>query len=250
MKTDYRHLARTALARAKTELDANDDARLRYAALELRNVLEALTYDRAQAFKDELPPEQYKAWQPRKLMKALIEFDPSLDSPVTIAVGIQDDPATPAPPERMTVLGTDNPITSQNVRDHYDALSSYLHVPTPQSKERDGAKLRARCGEIVIFSETILSSRVWNSTLGNVVTLPECVKCKKPINKKVPLGSKPISAQCLECNAEYEITENDQGDVIFIPQMRPVRCGNKDCKHRTLLWLDELKPGKEWQCEQ
>src|SRR5437867_1615135 len=44
---NFRHLARQSLARAKTELATNDAQRLRYAALELREAMEALTYDRA-----------------------------------------------------------------------------------------------------------------------------------------------------------------------------------------------------------
>jgi hypothetical protein len=56
-KPDFRLMAREALARAKTELEANSPHRLRYACLELRDAMEALTYDRALAFRDEIPPE-------------------------------------------------------------------------------------------------------------------------------------------------------------------------------------------------
>ncbi len=53
MKHDFRSKAREALQRAKNELDAGVDERLRYAALELRMCIEAITYDRAQSFIDE-----------------------------------------------------------------------------------------------------------------------------------------------------------------------------------------------------
>jgi hypothetical protein len=52
---DFRHMARQSLARAKAELAANDSSRFRYAALELRDAMEALTYDRALAFQDDIP---------------------------------------------------------------------------------------------------------------------------------------------------------------------------------------------------
>lgn len=63
---NFRQSAREAIVRAKEELATGNLHRLRYAALELRDAMEALTYDRALAFKDEIPPEEYKTWQPRK----------------------------------------------------------------------------------------------------------------------------------------------------------------------------------------
>jgi hypothetical protein len=57
---------------------AASDDRLRYAALELRFAMEAVTYDRALAFRDEISPEEYKTWQPRKLMQILHDIDPTV----------------------------------------------------------------------------------------------------------------------------------------------------------------------------
>lgn len=88
---NFRHSARESLARAKAELAANDPIRLRYAALELRDAMEALTYDRALAFKDDIPPEEYKTWQPRKLMAVLLDIDPSIGITSTIAYGIEEE---------------------------------------------------------------------------------------------------------------------------------------------------------------
>ncbi len=51
---NYRNDARNSLKRAIAELAQADDERLKYAALELRMTMEALTYDRALAYKDEL----------------------------------------------------------------------------------------------------------------------------------------------------------------------------------------------------
>jgi hypothetical protein len=73
--TDYRNDARRELARAKDELASAGDERLKYAALELRMAMESLTYDRALAYKDEFPPAEYQAWQPRKVMALLLEID-------------------------------------------------------------------------------------------------------------------------------------------------------------------------------
>lgn len=42
--SDYREEARQQLARARAELASGDDERLKYAALELREAMESLTY--------------------------------------------------------------------------------------------------------------------------------------------------------------------------------------------------------------
>lgn len=75
MKFDYRSVARQATERAKSLLATANDDQLRYAALELRFAMEALTYDRAQAYAKEIPPEEMATWQPDKVMKVLLEID-------------------------------------------------------------------------------------------------------------------------------------------------------------------------------
>jgi hypothetical protein len=90
-RPNLRPLARDALARARVELASGEEHRLRYAALELRLAMEALTYDRAAAFAELIPPEEYKTWQPRKLMAVLLEIDPAIGMTSTISIGRQPD---------------------------------------------------------------------------------------------------------------------------------------------------------------
>ena len=73
MASSFREQARVALERANAEIESTIDVRLRYAALELRICIEAVTYDRAQGYAELLAPDVYKTWQPQKLMEALIE---------------------------------------------------------------------------------------------------------------------------------------------------------------------------------
>jgi CHAD domain-containing protein len=68
---DFRDRARMSLKRAKSELESHDPHRLRYAVLELRDAMEALTYDRLRAYRAEIPPEEYATWQPRKVVAML-----------------------------------------------------------------------------------------------------------------------------------------------------------------------------------
>jgi len=93
----YRNDARAAQKRARTELDAGDDERLKYAALELREAMEALTYDRAATYNAELPTAAYDTWQPRKVMELLLEIDPNADKDSSLAVGLEETPGIPRP---------------------------------------------------------------------------------------------------------------------------------------------------------
>src|SRR5687767_11114263 len=102
---DYRHSAREHLRNAKVELGANLDDRLKYAALELRMAMECLTYDRALAYKDEFPPDEYETWQPSKVMSVLLEIDPTADKDCTMAIGVEEVPGVPA--SVMQLLGSE-----------------------------------------------------------------------------------------------------------------------------------------------
>jgi hypothetical protein len=81
----YRSIAERCLERAEIEIAADDADRLKYAALELRMALEALTYDRSYAYADDLPSRAWKDWQPRKFMAALLNLDPGADKDCSLA---------------------------------------------------------------------------------------------------------------------------------------------------------------------
>lgn len=153
MAVQFRNLAQEQLARAKTELASANPERLKYAGLELRFAMESVTYDRAFAFKKEIPPVEYKTWQARKLMQVLHDIDPKIGMTTTVRVGRQDDLHAPAPPERMRTLGTDVVFTLADLKDHYDAIGNYLHMPSLHRLEKrnvpDPDKLRTRCEAVV-----------------------------------------------------------------------------------------------------
>jgi len=155
---NYRQLARESVARAKGELATQDLQRLGYAALELRAAMEAVTYDRVLAFKDELPPEEYKTWQPRKLMAALVDIDPAMGMTSTLAAGIEQEYGKPPPAKDMKLLGTDHVFTLGELKAHYDAIGSHLHIPSLEQLQTgnipDATKLRTRCETVIAAMDT------------------------------------------------------------------------------------------------
>ncbi len=131
--------------------------------------MEALTYDRALAYKDEFPPNEYETWQPRKVMAVLLEIDPMADKDSSLAIGIEDQNGAPAP--EMNSLGSEKVLDLRTLNKHYDALGSYLHVQSMKKvrtgKTLDFSKMRERCEKIATFVAQVLSSPVFNVTLGS-----------------------------------------------------------------------------------
>jgi hypothetical protein len=111
-------------------MESGDPDRLDYAALELRKAMEAIIYDRAQLYKDEVPVEVYRTWQPRKVLAYMAEIDPML-AHNSWEVSFKPDAKLGQPENSWISLGTETLLTSKNLRKHYDALGHFLHVPTP-----------------------------------------------------------------------------------------------------------------------
>lgn len=251
MSVNFRQRARDSLERAKLEMVSNDPERLKYAALELRMAIEAVTYERAQSYDDDLPPSAYQTWQPKKLMEELLEIEPRADKPSSIAYGIEDVPGEPA--KQMTSLGGEQVFGLKAIKGHYDALGSYLHSPTLKQLQEKGsldvARLKERCGAIVAALDAVLSSRVFNINFGSFTSIA-CMNsdCGKPIRKRHPHGVEILAAKCYECDADYEIAADSSGQWIWRPMVEEVSCPTESCGEVFKLWKHEIKSGSHWRC--
>lgn len=247
---DYRSSARKNLKRCEVELASGDNERLKYAALELRMAMEALTYDRVLAYKDEFPETEYETWQPRKVLAVLLEIDSTADKDRTIACGIEEEYGVPAPV--MTALGTEKVLNMSTLQKHYDALGSFLHVPsikqTRTGNVHDLQRIRARCEEIAAFVRDVLSSPVFNITLGNFATV-DCIACGKHIRKRIPHGESEFHAECFECGAPYTVVAKGGGEVEWQPRQLELECSNASCRQKVYVWQHEVKVGRRWVCE-
>ncbi len=248
MNMDYRNSARRYLESSNSNLAKNLDASLKYAALDLRMAMEAITYDRALGYKDEFPPEEYETWQVKKVMAILLEIDPSADQDSSLFVGVEEEYGVPA--KEMTPLGAEKVLNLKLLKSHYDALGSYLHVQTIKSlrsgKLIDYKKMRSRCEEISTFLAEVLSSPVFNLTFGAFAAI-DCSGCGKTIRKRSPVGAKKVLADCHECEASYTLAE--EGDKVkWTPNLHELECGNPDCSFRVKLWHREVALGRKWVC--
>lgn len=247
---DYRSSARKNLKQCDVELASGDNERLKYAALELRMSMESLTYDRALAYKDEFPPTEYETWQPRKVMAVLLEIDSTADKDSTIACGIEEEYGVPAPV--MKSLGAEKVLNMATLRKHYDALGSFLHVPsikqTRKGNVHDLQRIRARCEEIAASVRDVLSSPVFNITFGNFATV-DCIACGKRIRKRIPHIKNEFHAECLECGAPYTVVVKGDEGVEWQPRKHELECANASCRQKIYVWQHEVEAGRHWVCE-
>lgn len=244
---DFRVEARKHLAQAKTWMEAEDG--LIYAALHLRMAIESLTYDRTHTYREFLPPEQIAAWQPRRVLEALLEIDPRLNTGASLYMGIESVPGQPA--AHVQPVGTENVLSLKTIRRHYDALGSLLHTPTlkqlREGTEANQGSLRKRCGEIIEAVTAVLSSTLFNLTMGVPIEF-DCRRCGTTIHRKRPVGPFDYAITCVECRAQYGITgENDTANIR--PLNSVIHCLSEGCDAPYLLWHVDVKPGFSWKCE-
>ncbi|MCF8146250.1 MAG: hypothetical protein K9N21_20270 [Deltaproteobacteria bacterium] len=246
---NYRGIAREHLKAATEQLEKGTDSNLKYAALELRMAMEAVTYDRAAAFKEEFPTDEYDTWQPKKVMAVLLEIEPLADKDSTIAFGLEEEYGVPA--KKMTSLGTETVLNMGVLKKHYDALGSFLHILTIKSakagKTVNHDKLRKRCEEIRAYLDKVLSSPVSNSTLG-VFSSIECAECGKKIRKRIPQGENSINVECSNCDASYRINSSGDKQYMWEPMQHEIECGNKECTKKIVVWEKEIRLGAKWTC--
>lgn len=249
MVVNYRSLAKRHLESAKLQLNTKKELNLKYAALELRMAMEAITYDRAIAYKDEFPPEEYETWQPQKVMLVLLEIDSIADQNRSIAFApMKHDGSVPS---EMISLGTDVVLNMRVLKKHYHAIGSYLHMLSMKNMRAgesiDYIKFRKRCDDIYTYLEGVLASKCYNVTLGRFATL-KCQSCKSPVRKRISSGQKEVVAECYQCKASYTLTKESDGKVKWTPCSQEIFCSNSDCQHPIILWQYQVAVGKHWKC--
>ena len=244
MGHDFRSLAKQALARAEAHISSGANEYLRYAALELRMCIEAITYDRAQGYEEVMPLDVIKTWQPQKLMKALVEIEPLTNEEPTVHFL---DESLPEP--SWVLLGKEAIFSLQSIEEHIHPLGSFVHYPSlgQAAKGPNFQKMRRRCVEIAEHLEKVLASPVFNPVVLNVVEIP-CDECGSTVLKHMPHKVIESVAQCFGCKAEYRIFANEDGDYSSHRLGKKVPCPQQDCGGVMCISRESLKDGHEAAC--
>jgi hypothetical protein len=236
------------LGRARRLLASDDSAALRYACLELRLCMEAVTYEKLRAYASRLPADVLSRWQPPQAVAALLELEGGADEEYTIAIGLRRDGVTGP----MEVIGEHRTFATAWLRKHYHKLGSFLHVPNVKERERRSEPialqdLREYLEDIVRECERVMQSSI-TSALAPVVEFT-CQLCRR---KNIANGESARSrgrASCLQlgCEAEHSVSEGEHGSLYFRLAGSIFPC--QECGHEQLIPAKFLTEGHEFGCE-
>ena len=239
---------RAALGRAKAAMAQGDDAHLRYACLELRFCLEALAYAKVQQYQDRLPPDLLAKWQPRILMRALLEWEPDADASRLTRIYRQEPDGSRGD---LVLEGLTQPLTFRTVKQHYDRLGNFLHVPVPSASTATSSlseryqKLRRTLVELVSQLEPIVSS-TFSGQMAEVFNF-ECIGCDRPSVVNAKAASRIGLAYCVHCGAEHRVKVHENGTPEFFLDFLVCRC--RRCEAEMQLQVRHLNEGWIFACK-
>src|SRR5258705_488452 len=110
---------------ARQLLACEDEPHLRYAALELRMAIEQLFYKLLPSYREELPDDLLKQWQPKKLIDALIDCNPDVEQNFTLTFADELPDGKPGP---AMMVGRYKAVNRKLLRQYYHKLGSLLHA--------------------------------------------------------------------------------------------------------------------------
>jgi hypothetical protein len=237
--------------RAKKLLATGDDSVLRYACLELRFCLEAVTYDKLRTYAKRLPKEVLDKWQPPQAVRALLEFEPLADQDFTLRFARESEPGVPT--GEWKTLGTHRTFKLSWLRKTYNKLGNFLHVPTLASQASGAGRLqrpetlRAELEAIVQTLEPIVASTL-DASLANVIDF-KCSGCGDLVLCNRDGVEKTRRAVCLNpnCGAEFAARQNEAGEITVSLMATLFPCGK--CGHETSIENRKLHIGYCFSCE-
>jgi hypothetical protein len=240
------------LTKAKTLIAAGDPTSLRYACLELRHCMEAVTYEKLRAYASRLPPSllnDFSKWQPPHLVRLLLELEGEADQ--EYSVYIRREGST----QPMQLFGEHRTFGTKWLTKNYNKLGSFLHaprdiIPNRPRQQIDPQKLRQDLESIVEECERVVGSSL-TSTLdpGGIVEY-NCQLCKRKTvaNKESAMRRGRVSCLYEGCEAEHLVSVRE--DQRLYLKLRGELFPCQACKHQILIPLKHLVPDHEFACDE
>ena len=237
---------RSCLARAKQLLTSSEPETIRYAALELRLCMEALTYEKLRAFSSMIPESVLATWQPPQAVKTLLEFEPRADKSFVLAAGKEEHYGQPS--KEMQYVGEHKALAYRWLRKHYNKVGNLLHVPAANSGPAEDPNTHmAYLNAVVADLDEALSGNIYGGSIREVFRF-ECAVCNQPVVCNAETTSKTNRAVCLnpQCGAEYFATVAPDGLPGF--QLKVTKFDCISCKALIPVENRKLDIGVKFEC--
>jgi hypothetical protein len=219
---------------ARRVLESGEGRNLRYAALEIRIAIERLFYVLLPHYRDELPDDIVKLWQPRQIIDALIDCNPFIESHQQATIGLPG-----GGPGKPLFVGAYKPVTRKLLRQYYHRLGSYLHAFVDGSAPAE-SKLRATIMGAVERVEEHCRETTVIANVGPYITVA-CV-CVRELKRSFFALTANQSIRCPdpECGTVYDLAAMAPAmQTAWTLRTEPYVCA--ECKHTTPIGVHELR---------
>ena len=235
------------LDRAKRWLANPAPEGARYAALELRMVMELLTYEKLRAASDVIPPAVVDTWQPPQAVKCLLEFQPMADQ--TFKIDIGNLPAdTDLNQQEWLPLGEHHALSLKWLRKNYNKVGNMLLAPSPRETQApQPVKQSLYLAGVVDELEKVLNSGVTGFTERGGYTF-NCGDCGKLVIRNTDAMEAGATAICPTqgCGAEYKLARDEKGEAMMEPLLVRFKC--EACEAVTVIAKRKVSLGPEFDC--
>jgi hypothetical protein len=238
----------SCLRRAKDLIGRGDLVSLRYAALELRYCMEAITYDKLSAYSSRLPPELLATWQPPQAMRALVEIEEHAEEDYKVFVGTGREGAQGGP---LSFIGEHRSLKAGWLNREYNRLGSVLHVPNRNDRAKPGkyetpSKLRERLASLVDDLQPVVESSA-TAVIAKCIEF-ECTLCQRclVVTEKAARTRRRVKCLHPDCQVNYAVEIDEDGELRFGLSDTTFTC--RSCGATTVFPEARIKVGVRFDC--
>ena len=76
-----------------------------------------------------------------------------------------------------------------------------------------------------------------------------CMRCTKTILRRFRKDEENQIVCCWNCNARYKLVGKPEKKVEWVPEQISFNCPNEGCDAPYFFWVDEVKVGGAWTCD-
>jgi hypothetical protein len=215
---------------------------VRYAALEARMAIEGLFYALLSHYREELPDDIVKTWQPRQIIDAIVACNPFAESYQQITIGPPHGDVTAKP----LFVGNYKPVSRKLLRQYYHRLGSYLHAAVDGTPFNE-TKLRATINGALDRVEEHCRETTVIANIGMFVTV-NC-GCGRAVKCNMTSLAARRHVQCPDpaCGAIYDLVAMAPVmQTAWKLRMATFQC--ERCQHGTPIGVHLARPGHHVTC--